>query len=76
MRLLMIYLSQVFQDVDPELEDENENTEPTCLLMAARMKMQAAAAMKEKAANGLMDVTNMGTVIVAVAPAGEAASLA
>jgi hypothetical protein len=73
-RPLMFFLSQVFRDVEPESEDENENTEPVCLSMAARMKLQAAAAAKEKAANGLMDATNMGTVVEAAAPAVAAAS--
>ena len=62
----MFFLSQVFRDVEPESEDENENTEPVCLSMAARMKLQAA--------NGLMDATNMGTVVEAAAPAVAAAS--
>jgi hypothetical protein len=45
-----VFLSQVFRDVEPESEDEDENMEPACLSIAAHMKMQAAAAAKEKAA--------------------------
>ena len=51
-RPLMLFLSQVFRDVEPELEREDKNAQPTCCLIATWMKMQAkaTAAAKENTA--------------------------
>ena len=58
----MIYLSQVFRDVKPESENENENMQPVCLSIVARMKMQV----KEKAATATPRIIDYTLLTVAM----------